>query len=120
MITVELKNIQKETSGLAEFLRSKLKGPIRAHGRSQLLLEGASDKETKLLMHKFLHHKGLDDYRVEVVHPGLLEIFPPKASGPRPSKESGTPPPASVTMPYYFPGTGIEHMPAVKKTRTKR
>src|ERR1700758_4190450 len=102
MLTLELKNVQEKTREFADFLRSKVKGRVRVEG-SQLQFE-LSAKEAKLLAHKFLHHKGLDDYRVEGIHPGLVEVFPPEHhKTPATSTNRGSPPSAAATMPYEFP-----------------
>lgn len=103
MLIVELKSLHEEAGKAAEFLHSKMKRPVEAQG-SQLRLPDARARDVKLLLHKFLHHKGLDSYRVEVVHSGLVEVFGPEHVRPhRTAKGHGSPPSPGATMPYAFP-----------------
>ncbi len=119
MLTVELKNLQSEIPDVVAFVRSKVKARVRAQG-SQLQLD-LSAKETKLLLHKYLHHRGLDTYRVEVVHPGLVEVFSPERHKPHPtSSVHGSPPSAAATMPYEFPFSPSLPGSAVRKKSKKR
>lgn len=119
MLTVELKGLRREAQAAAEYMASKTKTLVRTHGAA-LQLENVTAKDAKLLLHKFLHHRGLDGYRVVVVHSGLLEIIPPghqtTHQGP---KAKGSPPTAPVTMPYYFPGRA-SFQPSMKKSKRKR
>ncbi len=69
---------------------------------TQIEIEGAGHDEVKLLLHKFLHHRGLRTYKVHS-QPGFIEIVPHDAGEDR--KESkGRSPTAPETMPYFFPG----------------
>ncbi len=117
MLTVELKNVQDEFRDVVAFVRSKVKARVRAQG-SQLQLD-LSAKEMKLLLHKYLHHKGLDAYRVEVVHPGLVEVFSPEHARPHStSNVRGSPPSAGATMPYEFPfSPSLPGSPVRKKSK---
>ncbi len=120
MLTVEMKNLHEEAGEAAEFLRSRMKGPVEARG-SQLRLQEARARDVKLLLHKFLHHKGLDSYRVEVVHPGLVEVFGPEHVRPYgTSTVHGSPPSPGATMPYAFPFSPSLPGGPVKKTRAKK
>ncbi len=76
MLTVELKNLHKETGAAASFLQSKIEGKLKIKG-TQIQVEGAKAKDVKLLLHKFLHHRGLDGYRV-LSQAGILEVHPPE------------------------------------------
>ena len=120
MLAVELKNVQGEMRDIAEFVRSKIKTSLHAKG-SQLQLD-MSAKETKLLLHKYFHHKGLHAYRVEVVHPGLVEVFPPEHTRPHTTSHvKGSPPSAGATMPYEFPfSPSLPGSPVRKKSKKKQ
>lgn len=120
MLTVEMKNLREEAGEAAEFLRSKMKGPVEAHG-SQLRLQEARARDVKLLLHKFLHHKGLDSYRVEVVHPGLVEVFEPEPVRTHGAPAShGSPPSPGATLPYVFPFSPSLPGSPVRKPKGKR
>ena len=69
---------------------------------SQILVEGVEHHELKLLLHKFLYHRGLDGYKVHS-RPDILEIVPPDGKEDQKPSE-GRPPTAPETMPYFFPG----------------
>ncbi len=119
MLTVELKNVQNEVRDVVEFVRSKVKARVSARG-NQLQLD-MSAKEMKLLLHKYLHHKGLGAYRVEVVHPGLVEVFRPEHARPHAAPNvRGSPPSAGATMPYEFPFSPSLPGSPIKKKSKKR
>ena len=119
-MTVEMKNLGLDTDEVAEFLRSRINGKIDLHGK-ELRIQDARARDVKLLMHKFLHQKALDDYRVEVVHPGLVEVFGPEHVRPHETRKSGgSPPSAAVTLPYYFPSSPRLPGSPVKKTKAKK
>jgi hypothetical protein len=113
---VDLGKLPDKTGAAVDFLREHVrdvKGRVSTKG-SQIQVEGLKHKEVKLLMHKFLRHNGLDDHRV-LSQSGKLEIVPQHlAVHSRPQK--GTPPPASATMPYLFPGASAA-VPTSKKSK---
>ena len=120
-MTVEMKNLSLNTDEVAEFLRSRINGKIDRHGKKQLRIQDARARDVKLLMHKFLHQKALDNYRVEVVHPGLLEVFGPEHARPHEARKSrGSPPSAAVTLPYYFPSSPRLPGSPAKKSKAKK
>ncbi len=118
MPTVELKAIHQEENEALEFLRSKIKGKVKAKG-TQVQIDGATTKEVKLLLHKFLHHKGLTQYKV-LSQAGTLEVFPLQSHLAHKHQEEGTPPPAAYTVPYFFPNTPVPMPEKEKKFRPKR
>jgi len=119
LLRVELKSLHGEVGAIADFLSSKSKVPVRTRG-SALEMQNISAKDVKHLLHKFLHQRGLDDYRVVVVHLGLLEILQPEPQSPHEAHQpKGSPPTAPATMPYYFPG-GSSLPSSVKKSKKKR
>jgi len=121
LVKVELRNLHGKVDAAAEYFASKSKDGVKTRG-SSLQLEVASVKDVKLLVHKFLHDKGLDGYRVVVIHPGLVEVLPPEHESSHGGHHGeGSPPTAPVTMPYYFPGGGSlpSSVKKSKKTRKK-
>lgn len=100
---VEFKRIRDEIGPASEFLRSHLKAPIRTRD-SVIEIEGAGHEPVKLLLHKFLHQRGLGAYKVHS-QSGVLEIIPHEEKEDRESKMEyeGRPPTAPETMPYFFP-----------------
>src|SRR5207245_3957061 len=114
-LTVELKELHDRASEATQFLKSKVKGKMKAKG-TQLQIEGARTKEVKLLLHKFLHHQGLNHYRV-LSQSGVLEITPPEKHEVRPPEREGSSPTAAQTTPYLFPQTPV--LTPEKKKRAK-
>ncbi len=119
MLIVELKELHGETGLAARYLRSKLRGRIGVKG-STLTIAEAKAHEVKLLLNKFLHQSGLENFRVVAPTSGLLEVhrFPQRTEKYEPE---GNPPPPSATMPYYFPssGKGSTLFPAGKQKKRK-
>ncbi len=103
MLTVELKELHDRASEATQFLKSKVEGKMRAKG-TQFQIEGAKTKQVKLLLHKFLHHQGLDHYRV-LSQSGVLEVTPPEKHILHLPEHVGSPPSAAQTTPYLFPQT---------------
>jgi len=116
--TVDLGKLPGQIGSAADFLKEHVKGvkgQVLTKG-TQIQVEGLKHKEVKLLLHKFLRHNGLDDHRV-LSQSGILEIVPQHvAVHSRP--QEGTPPPASATMPYLFPGASAA-VPTDKKRKKK-
>jgi hypothetical protein len=111
---VDLGKLPDKIGVAVDFLREhvkSVKGRVSTKG-NQIHVEGLKHKEVKLLLHKFLRHNGLDSHRV-LSQGGTLEIVPQHlAVHSRP--QAGTPPPASATMPYLFPGASAA-MPTSKR-----
>jgi len=119
-LTVGMKNIELNVGEVEEFLRSKINSKIDSHGK-ELRIQDAKAREVKLLLHKFLHQRALDSYRVEVVHPGLVEVFGPEHPKPHFVREAGgSPPSAGATLPYLFPSSPALSGSPVKKKRKLR
>ncbi len=100
MLTVDLKGLGKQVRPAVLYLSSQLNETIRVQG-TQVQLTSTKARTAKLLIHKFLHHEGLNNYRVVIVHPGLVEVL-----GPEKEKRHGQPDnvnlfPANETIPYY-------------------
>lgn len=116
-LTVELKALRDRVGEAVQFLKSKLEEKTKTKG-TQLQIEGARTKEVKLLLHKFLHHHGLNHYRV-LSHSGILEVTLPEAHMVRPLGPEASPPTASQTTPYYFPQAPVL-VPEKKKHATPK
>lgn len=119
METVDFSRIPNELNDASVFLKGHVEGKVRI-SKHQLLIDGPSHKELKLLLHKFLRHKDLDQYRV-LSQAGILEIVPghPSFHEPGSKERGGTVPPVTATMPYYFPG-GSGPTLASKKVKKRR
>ncbi len=115
VLTVELKELRDRANEAIQFLKSKVEGKMKTKG-TQLQIEGARHKEVKLQLHKFLHHQGLDHYRV-LSQSGVLEITPPEKHVLHPVEREGSPPTAAQTTPYLFPQTPV--LTPAKKKRAK-
>jgi hypothetical protein len=116
-LTVELKELHDRANEATQFLKSKVEGKIKIRG-SQVQIEGAKTKEVKLLLHKFLHHQGLNHYRV-LSQSGVLEITPPEKHEVHPLEREGSPPTAAQTTPYYFPQAPVLTPEKKKKTKPR-
>jgi len=116
VLTVELKELHDRANEAIQFLKSKVEGKMRTKG-TQLQIEGARHKEVKLQLHKFLHHQGLDHYRV-LSQSGVLEIRPPEKHVLHPVEREGSPPAAAQTTAYLFPQTPVL-TPKKKKVKPK-
>ena len=111
METIDFKKAPDLATPAAEFFRDHA-NRVKPRG-DQLLVDGAKHREIKLLLHKFLRHRGLNRYRI-LSGSGTIEVIPPHLARESP-REKGSPPPASATMPYFFPGS-----PPVKLERKVR
>jgi hypothetical protein len=117
ILTVELKELHDRASEATQFLKSKIEGKMKAKG-TQLQIEGARTKEVKLILHKFLHHQGLNHYRV-LSQNGVLEVTPPEKHEAHPLEREGSPPTAAQTTPYYFPQAPVLTPEKKKKVKPK-
>ena len=111
METIDFKKTPDQLTHAADFLRGHA-NRVKRKG-DQLLVDGARHREIKLLLHKFLRHRGLNGYRI-LSGSGVIEVVPPP-SVKESVHEEGSPPSASATMPYFFPGS-----PPVKVERKVR
>ena len=101
----------------SDFLKEHVKnvnGRVSTKG-NQIQVEGLKHKEVKLLLHKFLRHNGLDNHRV-LSQSGTLEIVPPHMVT-HTRHEEGTPPTATSTLPYLFPGSPTSAIPEKKRKK---
>ena len=115
VLTIELKELHDRASEAAQFLKSKVEGKMTTKG-TQLKIEGGRTKEIKLLLHKFLHHQGLNHYRV-LSQSGVLEVTPPEKHVVHEPERVGSAPTAPQTTPYYFPQAPV--LSPEKKTKAK-
>jgi hypothetical protein len=118
VLTVELKALQDRSIEAVQFLKSKVEGKMKTKG-TQLQIEGARTKEVKLVLHKFLHHQGLNHYRV-LSQGGILEVTPPEKHIVHAQGREGLPPTAAQTTPYLFPQTPALLPEKKKKAKPKR
>lgn len=69
-----------EAEAAAKFLQSKLRDEIKIHG-SHIEVGDEKTEEVKLLLEKFLHHEGLQGYRV-LRDPGAVRVVPDNTERP--------------------------------------
>jgi hypothetical protein len=98
---VEMKKIHSEIGSMTDFLQTRVKGSVQVKS-SRIIVEGTDHSNLKMLVHKYLHQKGLVGYKVHS-QPGLIEIVPHDEKAAH-DKSKGTAPSATETMPYFFPG----------------
>jgi hypothetical protein len=93
-----------EAAAATKFLQSKIRGGIKVNG-NKIEIEDEKGRDVELLLHKFLHHEGLDSYRV-LSESGTLRVVPRDDSTPEepPEKDKikGIPP---------FPPLSTERLP---------
>lgn len=84
-----------------KFLQSKLQNEIKVHG-SRIEVDDEKTEEVKLLLEKFLHHEGLQGYRV-LRDPGMVRVVPDNTERPheemRDDKVKGVPPYPPLSRP---------------------
>jgi hypothetical protein len=99
-----MKNVHNEIQPLTLFLKDHGHNQVRINGR-QIIVENVKHDDLKLLVHKFLHHEHLDDYKVHS-QPGFIEIvsLSSETSKAKLKEAKGRRPTSSETMPYLFPG----------------
>ncbi len=104
MVIVELKMLPGEAGAATKFLQTRIPGGIKVDG-NRIEVEDAKGRDVKLLLHKFLHHEGLEVYRV-LSDSGMLKVVPYDDSAPEEPPESdkikGIPP---------FPPLSTERLP---------
>jgi hypothetical protein len=99
MLRLDLKRLGKNREAAFEYLRSHLAESPRLKG-DHVELANTRAGEAKTILHKFLHHAGLDGYRVAVIHSGLIEIREVEVKEKHPvNKGPGTAPSTWETVP---------------------
>jgi hypothetical protein len=103
-VTVELKMLPGEAGAATKFLQSKIQGQIQVDG-NRIEINDTEGLDVKLLLRKFLHHEGLNGYRV-LSQGGTLKIVPDNTPAPEEKPEDdkikGVPP---------FPPLSNERLP---------
>jgi hypothetical protein len=78
LILIQLEELRDQAKSLAEFLIDNLGTRIRVRVKgSTVQVDAPHTKDVKLVVHKFLYHNALADYRV-VMAQKTLTILPPK------------------------------------------
>ena len=122
MVTIDLRQLNKNAGPAVEYLRSRLDEPVRAE-RSRVDLTHTSARKAKLLLHKFLHQLRLEGYRIIVVNSGLVEVRAPQKEKERPPRgREGAKPSAWETIPdqWYLTPPGIIRPSKRSKREVKR
>ena len=73
LLRIDLKRLGKNREAALEYLQSHLAESPKLKGDIVDLAE-TRVREAKTILHKFLHHGGLEEYRVAVINSGLIEI----------------------------------------------
>lgn len=73
VLRIDLKRLGKDREAAFDYLQSHLTESPKLKG-DRLELASTRVREAKITLHKFLHHAGLEGYRVAVIHSGLIEI----------------------------------------------
>ncbi len=122
MPLIDLRKIPKEEARFAsQFLQEKAGTRLTVKG-SQVQVDGLSSKDLKTLLRKFLHSRGLNDYKV-VVSSGNLELHPVTVTHwkKKPPHNSPSYPsflPRSFTSPWV-PASDMVEIPRYNK-KTKK
>src|SRR6267143_3203100 len=109
MVTIDLRQLNKNAGTAVEYLRSRLGEQTKVKG-SQVSLSHTSHRAAKLLLHKFLRQLRLEGYRVLSVNSGLIEMRAPKDQKRRRVRTiEGAKPSAWETIPdlWYTTPPGI-------------
>jgi hypothetical protein len=122
MITINLKALGKDVGPAVEYLRSRSDDHVQVKG-SQVKLPHTSARVAKLLLHKFLRQLRLEEYRIVVVHSGLIDVRSPEKEKRRPARHvEGAKPSAWETIPdlWYTTPPGIIRPAKRSKREMKR
>jgi hypothetical protein len=122
MLTVDLKQLNKNVAPAIEYLRSRLEEPLKVKG-SQVRLTRTSARAAKLLLRKFLRQHRLEGYRILVIHSGLIDVREPvKVSRDSVRASEGDKPSAWETIPdlWYTTPLGIIRPGKRSKRQMKR
>lgn len=84
MLRIDLKRLGKNREAALEYLRSRLAESPKLKG-DHVELTNTRAREAKTILHKFLHHAGLEEYRVAVINSGLIEIHEVEVKEKRPT-----------------------------------
>ena len=99
MLRIDLKRLGKNREAALEYLRSRLNESPKLKG-DQVDLASTKAREAKVILHKFLHHAELEEYRVAVINSGLIEIHKIEVRAKRPvDKGRGAAPSTWETVP---------------------
>ncbi len=107
MIEVELGDLKKVGKEIAESLSQRLNIEVSLKGKIILVPDSAGGrklgvKDVKTEVKHALHHLGFsDEYRVLTEQHRVRIVKVEEKT--RPLERKGTPPPASQSLPYFFP-----------------
>ncbi len=85
---VDLGKLHELVKPLAEFLGNNLETRAKVKG-STVQIDQSRHKDVKLALHKFLHHYGLDYYRI-VTELETISVLPPKKPHPESPPEQSS------------------------------
>ena len=109
MLTIDLRQLNKNVGPAVWYLRSRLDEPVKFNG-SRVKLPHTSARAAKLLLRKFLRQLRLEGYTLLTVHSGLIEVRAPEKEKRQPVRGiEGDKPSAWETIPdlWYTSPPGI-------------
>lgn len=98
MLRVDIRRLGKNREDALEYLRSRLTESPKIKG-DIVELATTRVREAKIILHKFLHHAGLEGYRIAVINSGLIEIHEVEVKEKRPADKGGGAPSTWETVP---------------------
>jgi hypothetical protein len=122
MLTIDLKQLNKNVGPAVRYLRSRLDEPVKVNG-SQVSLTHTNARVAKLLLRKFLRQLRLEGYRVLSVNSGLIEVRAPKKEKRQPVRTIEVAKPSAwETIPdlWYTTPPGIIRQAKRSKRELKR
>jgi hypothetical protein len=119
ILTIDLKSLGERIKPAVEFLSFRLGEPLRTK-QNQVQLSSVNARTAKLLLHKFLRRANLKEYRVTVVHPGLITVVKPTAKKKR-AVEKPRSSAVPMTIPQYWGAAAIGgSVPRPRERKWKR
>ena len=122
MLTISLKELGKHAGPAIQYLGSRLEQQANVQ-RNRVTLTNTNARTAKLLLQKFLRQTRLEDYRIVVVRPGLIEVrAPEKEKRGAVRADEGARPSAWETVPdlWYLTPPGIVRPGKRSKRAAKR
>jgi len=100
MLVIDLKGLGKEVESAVNYLSKHVDEPLRLKD-GRVSVTSINAHSSKLMIHKFLKKQRLEDYRVIVSHPGLVQVSARRPRKKRPTEERPNLFPKNETIPYY-------------------
>lgn len=118
MLAIDLKGLGNRAGSAFRFLAQSIEEPLKLKG-GQVYITSINAHAAKLLLHKFLRQQGLEDYRVVVTHPGLLQILEPRPEKKHRPSEKNAFVQNNETIGYYQAAAGWGDVPKPGRRKWK-